>query len=215
MNDAPAMSDAPAMNDAPAMTQEQAEEERAEEARFFDSVVYEATKEAIKQGKSDRRQTRDPGQYKVSDAAKACIKSFLTYVREQENLPAKSTIKAYERVILSYFGWYQNAANASGKSNVDDEERQRLVSQVAWADDQDGNAADLKELLEPIVVISPKLYDGFLADRTKSFGDATWSATKNTCDLRSAALGYFVDYLFDEEEALKQKYEEDDTFKTF
>ncbi len=211
MSDAPATNDAAPMDDAAPMTQEEAEEDLL----MDNLVIYEARKSAIKEGKSNRRQTRNPGQYKVSDAAKACIKSFLSYVRNQENAPAKSTIKAYERIILSYFGWYENAANASGKSNVDDEERKRLVSQVAWADDKDGNAADMKELLEPIVVISPKLYDGFLADRTKSFGDATWNATKNTCNLRSAALGYFVDYLFDEEEALKQKYEENDRIKTF
>ena len=163
------------MNDAPPMTQEDAAEDR-----FINSVIYDATKSAIKEGKSNRRQTRDPGQYKVSDAAKACIESFLTYVRNQEKAPGASTIKSYERVILSYFGWYENAANTSGKRNFDDEERKRLVSQVAWADDKDGNDADLKKLLEPIVVISPKLYDGFMADRTKSFGYATLNRTKNT-----------------------------------
>ena len=151
----------------------------------------------------------------LNSPRKACIESFVTYVRNQEKAPAASTVKSYERVILSYFGWYENAANTSGKRKFDDEERKRLVSQVAWADDKDGNDADLKKLLEPIVVISTKLYDGFMADRTKSFGYATLNATKNTCDLRSAALGYFVNYLFDEEEALKRKYDENDKIKTF
>ena len=96
---------------------------------------------------------------------------------------------------------------------IGEKQRRRLVNEVAWANDNYGNA-ELEEL-KPIVVISPKLYDGFLADRTKSFGDATLNATKNTCDLRSAALGYFVDYLFDEEEALKQTYKENDRIKTF
>ena len=79
-----------------------------------------------------------------------------------------------------------------------------MVSQVAWADDENGSDADLKTLLEPTVVISPTLYDGFVADRNKSSGGATLNATKNTCDLRSAALGAFADYLFEEEEELKQ-----------
>ena len=90
-----------------------------------------------------------------------------------------------------------------------------MVSQVAWADDENGSDADLKTLLEPTVVISPTLYDGFMADRNKSSGDATLNATKNTCDLRSAALGAFADYLFEEEEELKQKYDEKDRIKTF
>ena len=89
-----------------------------------------------------------------------------------------------------------------------------MVSQVAWADDENGSDADLKTLLEPTVVISPTLYDGFVADRNKSSGGATLNATKNTCDLRSAALGAFADYLFEEEE-LKQKYDEKDRIKTF
>ena len=140
----------------------------------------------------------------------------MTHVRNLgEKAPVDSTIKTYKRVILSYLGWYENAANASGKSNVDDEERKRLVSQVAWADDENGSDADLKTLLEPTVVISPTLYDGFVADRNKSSGGATLNATKNTCDLRSAALGAFADYLFEEEEELKQKYDEKDRIKTF
>jgi len=101
-----------------------------------------------------------------------------------EKAPAASTIQAYKRVILSYIGWYENAPNAWGKSNVDDEERKRLVAQVAWADDENGSDADLKPLLEPPVVISPTLYDGFVADRSKSSGDATLTATKNTMDSR-------------------------------
>ena len=60
-----------------------------------------------------------------------------------------------------------------------------MVAEVAWADDENGSDADLKRLLEPTVVISPTLYDGFTADRNKSSGGATLNATKNTCDLRS------------------------------
>ena len=90
-----------------------------------------------------------------------------------------------------------------------------MVAQVAWADDENGSDADLKRLLEPTVVISPTLYDGFAADRDKSSGDATLTATKNTMDLRSAALGAFADYFFEEEEELKRKYDGDDRIKAF
>ncbi|CAL6331405.1 unnamed protein product [Bathycoccus prasinos] len=181
------MNDAPPMSDAPPMTQEDAVEDRYIKDRFMNGGIFKAKKSAIKEQKSNLRQTRNPGQYQVSEAAKACIERFVTH----------------------------NAANASGKSNVDDEERKRLVSQVAWADDENGSDADLKTLLEPTVVISPTLYDGFVADRNKSSGGATLNATKNTCDLRSAALGAFADYLFEEEEELKQKYDEKDRIKTF
>ena len=130
------------MSDAPPMTQEDAAEDQYIKDHFMNGEIFKAKKAAIKEQKSNRRQTRDPGQYQVSEAAKACIEGFVTHVRNQgEKAPAESTIKTYKRVILSYLGWYENAANASGKSNVDDEERKRLVSQVAWADDKDGNGA--------------------------------------------------------------------------
>jgi len=129
---------------------------------------------------------------------------------------ASSTISQYKKVVVSYVGWYENAANKSGGCNFDDEERKRLVNEAAWANDNYGNAE--LEKLKPPVVISPKLYAGFVTDCTKmdesKSGGATLNTTIGTCDLRSAALGGLVDYLFDEEEALKQKYEEDDTFKT-
>ena len=64
--------------------------------------------------------------------------------------------------------------------------RKRLVDEVDWADNNNGNA-DLKKM-KPPVVISPKLYAGFMADRIKraesKSGGATSTATIGMCDLR-------------------------------
>ena len=107
------------MSDAPPMTEEDAAEDQYIKDHFMNDEIFKAKKAAIKEQKSSRRQTRDPGQYQVSEAAKACIEGFVTHVRNQVKAPAASTIQAYKRVILSYLGWYENAPNASGKRNVD------------------------------------------------------------------------------------------------
>ena len=104
---------------------------------------------------------------------------------------------------MLYFGWYANARNKSGKSNANDEMRKQLVDEVCWAGDDYGNP-NLKELKTPFV-ISPKLYDAFVTDRAESPGRAT--STTTYLDLMSAAPGFFVDYLFGEEDALKNTFE--------
>ena len=74
------MNDAPPMSDAPPMTQEDAVEDRFIKDSFMNGVIFKSKKSAIKEQKSNQRQTRDPGQYQVSEAAKACIEGFVTHV---------------------------------------------------------------------------------------------------------------------------------------
>ncbi len=78
-----------------------------------------------------------------------------------------------------------------------------MVNEVRWADNDYGNP-DLKEL-KPPVVISPKLYAGFVADRANRAETKSRGLSEGMLSLMSAALGYFVDYLLAEEETLKQK----------
>ena len=86
------MNDAAARSDAPATTQKEAEEA---EDRFINSVlIFKATKSAIKQGKSNERQPRNPGQYKVSDTAKKCIEGYVKYLENISKAPG--TISQYQ-----------------------------------------------------------------------------------------------------------------------
>lgn len=91
------MNDAPPMSDAPPITQEDAVEDRYIKDRFMNGGIFKAKKSAIKEQKSNLRQTRNPGQYQVSEAAKACIERFVTHVRNLgEKAPVDSTIKTYK-----------------------------------------------------------------------------------------------------------------------
>ena len=76
------------MSDAPPMTQEDAVEDRFIKDSFINSVIFKSKKSAIKEQKSNRRQTRDPGQYQVSEAAKACIKRCSSPDAIQESMVA-------------------------------------------------------------------------------------------------------------------------------
>ena len=82
------MNDAPPMSDAPPMTQEDAVEDQYIKDRFMNGEIFKAKKAAIKEQKSNRRQTRDPGQYQVSEAAKACIKRCSSPDAIQESMVA-------------------------------------------------------------------------------------------------------------------------------
>ena len=86
------------MNDAPPMTQEDAAEDQYIKDHFImNDEIFKAKKAAIKEQKSNLRQTRDPGQYQVSEAAKASIERFVTHVRNLgEKAPVDSTIKTYK-----------------------------------------------------------------------------------------------------------------------